>query len=269
MTPDDKRLIIEKILSICFPNLNKDNFAIDSPDTKGDGYLSSISFADVTSEGKVLQLVIKLSHQTEELRNFINPTEMFEREAYFYTTFYSAIKEHQKEKSVNCGFSSIPKCYGTYLENKTEAIILQDLKKLGYKLWDRQQSMDSYHLTKVLEEYGKLHASSLALRKQKPQQFENITSCLKESDIFADIVKQTDAVHIHYARFEQVIKLLENNGRKEDVQKVKEFTKKIPDILLRYGDPNDKYSVVLHGDCWNNNMMFFYEVNAAKFSCLQ
>lgn len=267
---DDQRLVIEKVLSICFPNLKKDKITIDSPDSRGNGFLSTISFVDITSESEVLNLVIKLSHQREDIRNFINPTAVFEREAYFYTTFYTAIREHQNEKSViSGGFSSIPRCYGTYIENKTEAIVLQNLKKLGYTLWDRQKSMDDCHITTVLEEYGQLHASSFALRKQKPQQFEDITSCLKKSDIFADIINQTGVLPTYYVRLEQVSQLLENKGRKEDAQKVKDFAKKIPEVLLNYGDPEDRYSVVLHGDCWSNNIMFFYEVSIVRIPILK
>lgn len=259
MSADDKnRAFAQKVISNCFKDIESENVKLDLPDTKGDGYLSSLMFAEVNYKSKVYHLVIKVAPQNEERRNFTNAKNIFLREAYFYTTIYPAMREHQKEKLVDHGFSSITRCYGTCLKDKSETLILQDLKKLDYTLWDRKIPMDQYHVTKVLEEYGKLHAASFALRNQNPERFQNITDCYRESDILVDIVHLSKALDIYDSRFKQTAEMLSCKGYEREAQKIENFRKKIPDILLKSGDRNDIYSVVLHGDCWCNNMMFSY-----------
>lgn len=265
MSENNKQyLFVRKLLSLYFKGVDNNDIKIESPDTKGDGYLSSILFADVTCKNKIFHLVIKLAPHREEQRSFVNSRELFRREVHFYTSIYPTIKDHQKEKRVHNGFSSVVQCYGTSLEDKNEALVLHDLKKLGYKLCDRKKPMDEHHVAKVLEEYGKLHGASLALRNQDPQRFRDITDSLNKSDVLADMVHLTKSLEIYDCRFQQTAEMLKSKGFEKEAEKINKFRAEIPDIMLNTSTPNDVHSVILHGDCWCNNMMFKYEVSIFK-----
>lgn len=260
---DTERELIENILSHCFKGLDPKNskISIHSPDTTGDGYLGMILSVKLNFNNKAYDLVVKVSHQNPEKRKFIQPKPVYSREAYFYTEFYPAIEEYQKQKLGYQLFSSVTRCYGTYFGDNAEALVFKDLKVAGYKLWNRKVPMDENHISMVLEEYGKLHASSLAMRHQEPKRFKELTQCLFGPDVVADIVSNTVGLDVYDKMFTNIVKMLEKEGLEEAAKRTHAFRKEIPDVLLNYADQEDPHSVVLHGDCWCNNMMFLYEVS--------
>lgn len=258
MSDNSEHQFIENVLRRCFNDYS--NYTLHSPDSVGSGYAATMLFVKVNCKNKVLHLVIKRSLQDEDKRKFIDPKPMYEREAYFYSVFYPAITEYQIEMTGYQMFSSIAQCYGSYFEDKSEAIALEDLTRDGYKVCDRKVPMDEYHISLALKELGKFHGISLAMKHQDPQKFYELTSPLRECSFFVDTVRQTLGVEIFDQRLQLIAESLKNDGRREDADKIDLVRKDIPDILFRYTDPKDSHSVVLHGDCWLNNIMFKYEV---------
>lgn len=254
--------LVESILGRCFKNLNIQNghISVDSPDTTGDGYVGTMLFVKVKHDDEVHDLVIKMSPQCKERRSFMDLTQVFEREIHFYTALYPEITEYQKEKAGRVLFSSVARCYGTYFGDNVEALVFEDLKVSGYRLWNRKVPMDECHISLVLEEYGKLHATSLAMCHRDLERFRTLTKNI-HNDVFANIIRQTQCISIFDDRFARIEEQLESQGRDEDAKRIKRLRKEIPDIVFRYANPSDGHSVIMHGDCWCNNMMFKYEVN--------
>lgn len=260
----EQRSLVQRILSHCIRDLqvDVDKLSIDSPDTKGDAYIGTLLFIKVN---EAINFVIKISTEDADRRRFIDPAPLFERERYFYTVFYPAMEEYQKEKLGEQLVSSVPRCYGTFFEQQIEALVFEDLKEAGYKLWDRKVPMDESHVSLVLEEYGKLHAVSLAMRHQNPELFRRVTDCIKGSDVFSNIVRKV-RVSSYDKFFERAVMLFKNRGHEEVAKRLNNFRDEIPDVLLRYAGQSDAQSVVIHGDAWCNNIMFKYEVKCVKFT---
>ncbi len=62
--------------------------------------------------------------------------------------------------------SRVAKGYASSYKLGKEVLILEDLRKRHFKLFDRRRGMDVPHATLVLKELGRLHAASLLLEKK-------------------------------------------------------------------------------------------------------
>lgn len=264
---EKEQQFVKKVVSRCFGE-RYSNLTTDFRDTTGDGYIGRLLFIQITLNNKLLDLVIKCSVEDEEQRKFVRSKHMFEREAYFYTSLYPTISTYGKEQLGYQLFSNVAQFYGAYFEDHMEALIFEDLNKAGYKLWDRRLPMDKNHVSMVLERYGKFHAVSLAMRHRHPQKFYDLTRPLKNSDNFVNLLCRPNLMATWDRNFQKIVSLLRNRGLDDAARRVDNFRSEIPDVLIRYADPDDRYSVVLHGDCWCNNFMFKYEVRCFNFTLL-
>lgn len=166
----------------------------------------------------------------------------------------------QKENNMPL-FSSIPRCYLTILTDHQEALVLQNIKSLGFKLYDRKTVMTLDHMKLVLKTLGQWHALSFILNHKQPEKFAELTSNLRcpAIEIF---------VNSHVGKWmnvaqEHLLYVLKKSDELELLKKYREKTKNqlatdiVKDILFT----EEKQAVVTHGDCWNNNLMFKYQVN--------
>lgn len=78
-------------------------------------------------------------------------------------------------------FLSFPKCYATVANEDNEdseqyAVILEDLRPQGFKLWDKKKPTPIENARLVMRELGKFHGLSIAMKDQKPQEFSQFNS---------------------------------------------------------------------------------------------
>jgi hypothetical protein len=114
---------------------------------KGDGFLGDIIFVHVTGIGRdgsveKYNLVLKCSKNSEMLREKMSMKNVFINEICFYNTTLPTFIRFQNERGVEQPFDSVPKCYGTFIDDNKEIIVLENLKKSGYALWDKKMSND-------------------------------------------------------------------------------------------------------------------------------
>lgn len=240
-------------------NLQLEDFHIDIDDSSAtaNGFLGVISFVEVKHKKGALHLAVKLTN--DEQRDFVNLNQMFAREVLFYEKVFPALDEFQKGRGVEKPFTSVAKCYLASSKNGCEALVMENLKSKGFQLLNRLVPMDENHVAFVLREYGRLHALSFALKDQKPEKYREIAE--EMDDCFKGFLQSTKAIGHYEARFRILADLLRKQGRDDVARKVDKFVGKLGDFLMNYSDPNHPQSVVVHGDCWTNNMMFKYEVN--------
>jgi hypothetical protein len=139
---------------------------------KGDGFVGDIIFVRLTGNGrdgsvKKYNLVLKCSKNSEILREKISMKKIFINEICFYNTTLPTFIRFQKERGIEQPFDRVPKCYGTFIGNNKEIIVLENLKKSGYALWEKRTPMTRKHINMVVEAYGKFHAISVAMKDQK------------------------------------------------------------------------------------------------------
>lgn len=255
-TLDDLHCWVDKMMT----SLNITDYKLDvgGNTIKGDGYLGEVTFLKVhTSKNgtrKQYDLVIKSAKKSEELRKQTPIKEAYDREIFFYNKIFPILDEFQKERGVENVFGNVPKCYCVSSELTKEAVILKNLKCEGFELHDRKHAMNLEHVLMVFQNYGRYHALSLALKHKKPSLFKSITRNL--SDLFGLFITQANMIDVYRKELDHVRTLLEPEILKKYDGIEKEFEK----ILIEFSDENTVPSVLLHGDCWNNNFMFKYQV---------
>lgn len=239
-----------------------------SPNTvKGNGYagkIYSVHISGNTVDGINVNhnVIIKASPTNRKLRESVPISEVFKLENFIYKEVHPLFEDFQKFNGIEEKFYATAYCYGTYENEDFEGLALEDLKFKNYKLWNRKVPMNVKHVKLVLDQYAKLHAISLCLREKQPNFLQVIEEKFKVDTMSTffemsrnQIEKQFDYLkeHFHVDTEKKVINCLVKfkssflSFIKEDIQQ------------------RDEYSVILHGDCWCNNMMFKYEVRKFLF----
>lgn len=221
---------------------------------KGDNYLSQLMYITIKNKEKNLEVVLKKALKDPKYRNILNIRNVFLQEVYIYQNVLTQFATFQKQFDLDKPFESYAKCYLTSVEDNNECVVLQNLVKDGYRVWNRQHEMNSDHVALVMEEYAKLHAVSLAMRNKNPKMFQKLVGSWKNDfeDSNTDAFFKTTEDKLRKAVggnavFEKVLTKVMDNAKKyfsEDMCEPKEQT------------------VILHGDPWCNNMLFKYEVSS-------
>ncbi|XP_050499203.1 uncharacterized protein LOC126879901 [Diabrotica virgifera virgifera] len=226
---------------------------------KGDNFLGVISTVTIKSGDKTLDLILKSAHTSEAFRKAAPLHEIYNREIYLYNRVFEEFKKFQEEHNIVDPFISFPKAYLCSSENGHEALLMENLKTQGYKLWNKKTPMNPGHIKAVLKEYAKFHAISLAMKDKCPEQFNDLASKVYENvfeekkDMFSE------------EKFQQYITSAMNNGYEvvegdaELTNCVRNVESKIIDLFIKELKKEKYKLVITHGDCWCNNFLFKYE----------
>lgn len=138
---------------------------------------------------------------------------------------------------------------------------MENLRTQGYSVHEKSIPLDLNHLHVMLKAYAEWHALSFALKDQKPQEYAELTKNLDESP-FKNFFRTMFGTLLDHTQ-NQLFVMLEEKGEVELLQKYKNLlgNEKGSIVLEKVVDEPEEVSVVLHGDCWNNNLMFKYEVS--------
>ncbi|KAJ8943196.1 hypothetical protein NQ318_000677 [Aromia moschata] len=140
-----------------------------------------------------------------------------------------------------------------------EVLILNNLKKIGYELYDRVKPLNLSHQKAVLKEYGKLHAVSFALRDQHPDQFRTL---INSKDFMRGFFALKGIQKSVQKAVNEAMDIFREKGDFTLAEKLERIFYKNPGELaldLFRMDKDNPEAVILHGDCWNNNFMYKYE----------
>lgn len=167
--------------------------------------------------------------------------------------------ELSKGLTVEDIFNEYPKCYRANDTEPNECVLLEDMAIRGFSIIDRcDDEVTADHVHVMMKSLGKFHAISLALRDQRPEQFQKLTANF--SEIF---VRKDDAfLRAYYEK--QVEFAVEVVSGEKDVHllvKLKKLLEKEAiDIAVDcLGVSSDSASVISHGDTWQNNIMFRFD----------
>lgn len=235
----------------------------------GDGFLAAMK--RITVSGKrngrddILSLIFKLMPASAARREQFNSTKVFTREVTMYNKVLNIMNDFQIEKGLSAedGFFEYPKCYGVIEDaaNDRFALVMEDLKESGYEMFDKFKPSDYDHVKLFMESLGKYHAVSFALKDQRPGVFEQFKDL---EDIFGDQVNNSPEMMQAMFRhaYDRAILAFEDDIAKEKavlaLRKLKENF--LHDLVnLPAGRKSEPFSVINHGDCWNNNLMFKYD----------
>lgn len=280
MSEDKSESLPDYLIEILDTISKKEGFAsytysISAGSNHGDGFLAAMK--RITVSGKrngrddELSLIFKLMPTSAARREQFNSTKVFSREVTMYNKVLKMMNEFQIEKGLTAedGFFEYPKCYGIIEDEANDrfALVMEDLKKSGYEMFDKFKPSDYNHVKLFMESLGKYHAVSFALKDQRPGVFEQFKDL---EDIFADQVEKSPDMMQAMFRFayDRAILAFEDDIAKENavltLRKLKEnFLHDLKNLPL--GRMSEPFSVINHGDCWNNNLMFKYDEKVGQF----
>ncbi|XP_055627925.1 uncharacterized oxidoreductase dhs-27-like [Toxorhynchites rutilus septentrionalis] len=234
---------------------------IESGCNKGDGFSSDLFRVIVEQDGRKLVLLCKLPPLNQARRQQFNSMKIFERESLLYSKLLPNLIEFQSQKGVQPheGFFNVPKCYlaSCDVEKEQSIIALEDLRERGLKMWNKMIPVNYEHARMLMVHLGRYHAVSFAIKDQQPELFEQF----KIPDLMTTAMAENEAIRaLVNATMDRAIGVLDAD---EDVARWKmvalkenyfEAMRKCCD-----GAGTEPYAVLVHGDCWINNMMFSYK----------
>lgn len=221
---------------------------------KGDNFLGIVHRIQVIDRlnGKVvMSLIVKLPPENAARRNLTDAHNCFVRESNFYSKLYPIYKNFQLEKGINVqheGFHEVPMCFKALADEPYEALFFEDLKAVGFEMFDRQKEVTKDHVILVLKSLAKLHALYFAIKDQHPdiiEPFETVTDhftkqCEKENSPVKAWLESMK---------EQVLQMLEKREANEVTEKIKIFlADDFFEIYKTCIGTKDSHKVLCHGD---------------------
>ncbi|KAG7157395.1 putative Ecdysteroid kinase-containing protein 20 [Homarus americanus] len=175
------------------------------------------------------------------------------------TTYVAKIGRDMQVASLKTMFRQIvAKCFHCCLDEGKEILLMEDLRARSFRMFDRQRGMDAAHATLVLQELGRLHAASILLDKTLPSHdFTKTWTCLTDDWTTDDENKMFKTMTDHQLDgAAMIMKKIPNYERV--VRWIEGIKETAVDIMKQSFRSEDGEGVLLHGDCWNNNVLFSF-----------
>lgn len=225
----------------------------------GDGFIGTLERYIVTGmrTGEQQQKYEQLSVICKQLPDnplrcdYFSSVALFQREAYMYSTVIPKLIQFQREKGLTeeNGFFGYPKCYLA----TDQLIIMSDLRTGGYEMWDRLQEIPFENVRLLMVALGRLHALSFAMRDQQPKEFDKFKRLTEDSML--KMAEKKAMQGIFESSFDLALQTLDADSDLAVMKLIREQWLQMWDECLS-ANVAEPFSVIGHGDCWNNNMMF-------------
>lgn len=204
---------------------------------------------------KKLDLICKFA-PASVLKKRLKIELLFEREIFFYKKVAPAFSRFQEQRKLprDQQFTSFPKCYDAVYdpENDICAIIMQDLRPNGFKMWPNDKPTPFEQLRLIVEQLAGFHAVSFAMKDQSPEQFIAYRSLDDLGRVFLSLG--------HFETvFRQSVQRATNALNDEEHKNVmRACLKNYADLCENCFDGKfpEESCVVTHGDCWKNNVIY-------------
>lgn len=259
--------IVAELEKIAINSGFADGFTIeqDVGSKHGDGFMATMVSIKLTGRSAAtksvkfeMNFILKMLPDNKARREMFNSEVVFLREVTLYTDILPKIIKFQQQKGLNGanGFFQFPKCHFacSRADVNEHVIIMDDLRAQGYELWDKLKPIPVENVRLLMQALGRFHGLSFAIRAQQPEVFDefrhlkSLMSTMVSSPVMENMMK---AVH------GQTIAALgdaESGGEKEFLGRF-DWKENLLDCVQNSVD-DGPFSVIFHGDCWNNNMMF-------------
>lgn len=230
--------------------------------TAGDAFNSELVLVDVAASVKEAEAEDKIAHHLAAKflsldimnREFNRNVKSHMKEYLIYTEVIRGLNEFQAARAPEEPTMSIPDLiYGKCTE-KEFVLLMENLKVLGYETNDKRKGMDLHHLEAAIDQLARLHALSYAYNQsnnfqKKYKYFKSISEHLRAFKVMVTVVLENCSV------------LLKSLSNKEDLRRRLEMSKHslMDKYLAALLEGENTISCLIHGDFWNNNLMFRYK----------
>lgn len=265
MFPDSVTTILRKIAE----NEGFMDYTIETEagSNHGDNYLGvliAITISGTTtnqygiSKQEELHLLCKLPPSDEVRKKTFKTSLVFDRELYVYSKLLPDFVQFQQEKGLidSDSFLSFPKVYACEKDkqNNDYILIMQNLRAKKFEMWPKEKVISLEHELLFLRELGKFHAISFAMKDQRPNEFNKYKEL---KDTLISLCIHGPWKPLTEESIEKATNVLKNPVHKRLMQNFHMSYEKTMKELL-FGESSKEFGVVVHGDCWNNNLLFRY-----------
>ncbi|KAM7362729.1 uncharacterized protein ACRADG_013297 [Cochliomyia hominivorax] len=211
----------------------------------------SAKFEDETT--KDFSYMIKVAHDTQEMKEMMKAMNFFIVENIAYTEVLPELEEMYRQAGVEVTFG--PKSHRLDLEDpNAHYVLMEDLSVDGFKNANRLECLDMDHTLSVLRKMAQFHAAT-ACRVAKNGAYSAVFSPDMDNDMARVMLKQ-----MFMAFKEPFLNNLKNfeNGEKYR-ESMAHFFDNLVELFIRGRKfLNGYFSVLNHGDSWSNNILFKY-----------
>lgn len=202
---------------------------------------------------KVHYKIILKWHSDKEMRKPLR--DLYIREYTFFQYILPELLDIQRRYNIIEGLKiKFVNCVYASAEYDKETMAFHSITEEGFKLLDRFQKTDLAHSSLVMKNLAKLHALSLVLEKLKPTVFEEIKSRCYTDVQYSDLDRVSKRMEFYYNASVNVV--VDPVAR----DKLRALLPSFLQVLNKCTMPVP-YSVICHGDCWNNNVFYRYKVS--------
>ncbi|XP_017476724.1 PREDICTED: uncharacterized protein LOC108366771 isoform X1 [Rhagoletis zephyria] len=231
----------------------------------GDNYMSIVKRIEVSTHefsaaveahkgAQYFSFIVKRQIVSRSRRQLFRCDEAFCNEINAYTHVIPVLEKY----FVN-GDTVFPQCYYAGNDKKGELIVLEDLKRLGYRMPNRLVPFDLHHCEIVMKELAKLHATSIAAKHLGDSDFREryckvneIVYCEEAENFYGNLLSSSIEEAVKSLRESNVDGSLSDSICVIEQLKAELYKK----IMYSINNASDCVSVMCHGDLYVNNIMF-------------
>ncbi|GBP44171.1 hypothetical protein EVAR_31615_1 [Eumeta japonica] len=272
---------LKDLLKRDYPDVEIQSYEEAPGSKRGDNYTSMLYRITLKGERKITEpdgssettepwqesLIYKCLPQNTMRREAFKSDELFCNEVAFYNKIWPALTYFQKRwlDKLSSPFNAIPKCYLA----QNNAVILKDLRDLGFTMPDRRQGLTVEQCYYVLKHLAHFHALSLSMKYEDSERFFDLINhrdgisevffVPSNEDYYRDYYREV--IGNALAMVEQELQVCEAAVQQRYMEKFKKFCSEdiFFSMMMELVAPQEPLAVICHGDCWPNNLLFRYE----------
>ncbi|XP_026751656.1 uncharacterized protein LOC113512082 [Galleria mellonella] len=228
---------------------------IEAVGKAGDNYVASVKRITVEGrDGSIFKIIAKIAPTQEMMRVQMQAYLLFRNEAVMYSEVLPQFVELQRAEGVPVEDQlQYAECYGILLDEPDEIILLEDLLESDFRMLDRFTSLTNQCIKLSLKNLAILHSLSLVTKKQNPDVFEGYYKKLIDS--FKIMIDIPEFKSYLTAMENDAIEIMNNSKYKNAIRGSLSNMLELYGKIIK-GDEKLKYSVIIQGDGWTNNIMF-------------
>ncbi|XP_072946205.1 uncharacterized protein [Epargyreus clarus] len=243
-------------------NIEDFTYHVDYLCGKGENYIANVFrvlIKDSSNQDKNVSVIVKTLVNTTRQELF---HELHKREVIAYTEVIDKYNEIQSDVDED-NRVIFPQCITSSIEKGNEVIILEDLVLSGFEIDCKVEKFEKLNFDQVcviMAEMGKLHALSFVFERVDPNRYAEVKNQFYDLMFRDSFINKTKLRNYFMESYEMSVNAVEDLQAKEKLESIKT---KLFEILKIYSQPK-KYSVLCHGDCWINNIVFSHQENKTK-----
>lgn len=176
----------------------------------------------------------------------------YRREITFYNKVIPALLEIQSRFSMIEGLKiKFPNCILSNAEYNKESLAIFSMEH--YTFLNRFRKVDLDHSSLVMKNLAKMHGLSLALEKLNPETFGQLRHLYNTDVQYSDPKCVSKTIESYY---NESVKIASDPTAKRKLELLEPYIR----LVLNKCVTASHYSVLCHGDCWTNNILFKYQV---------